>query len=168
MQCVCLWAALFRCVLLHHTCCAAPAAAHLLHLGVSAAADIIGFSYHNFSYDMSIFISSSSTITPSYHITNYLLIIFHHWFFHFIISSLDFSFSTSPLLTFTAFNLFLFIIIIIILISIIIIFHLSSSTSPSLFLLCCDAWILSLNHCIYDAWSRLGWYGAGGARWHMV
>jgi hypothetical protein len=101
-------------VLLHHTSCAAPAAAHLLHLGVPAAADIIWFSYHYFSYDMSIFISSSSTITPSYHITNYLLMIFYHLFYHFIISSLDFSISTSPVLTFTAFILFIIIIIIII------------------------------------------------------
>jgi hypothetical protein len=54
---------------LHHTSGAAPAAALLQHLGASAAAGNIWFSYHHFIYDMSLIISSSSSIiTPSYHI----------------------------------------------------------------------------------------------------
>ena len=100
----------FSCWWLHqllHTSCAAPAAAHLQHLGDSAAADIIWFSYHLFSHDMSIIISSSFTITPSYHIIIYLLMIFHHRFYHFIISFRDFSIITSSLLTLIALHLIL-------------------------------------------------------------
>jgi hypothetical protein len=117
---------------LHRTSSAAPAAALLQHLGVSAAAGNIWFSYHHFIYDMSLIISSSFIITPSYHIiSSYIfLMIFHHMFYHFIISSHDFSISTSSLLTFIVFILFVFIIIFI---SIIIIFHLPSSPSPSYF-----------------------------------